>query len=83
MARPHQVLIELQGGVNVVQRGQLLHLHRRVEQQVHSPAAHFLQRLVALSSTQHFHLHAELASHLPEQVDIGADQVLGVFRVLP
>ncbi|MCY1437735.1 hypothetical protein D9M71_539100 [compost metagenome] len=83
MARPHQVLVELQRRVDVVQCGQLLDLHGGVQQQVHAPAAHFFQRLVAAAGAQHLYLHAQLASHLAQQVDVGADQVFRVLRVLP
>ncbi|MNV77690.1 hypothetical protein D3C71_1711320 [compost metagenome] len=69
--------------MEVIQRSQLLDLHGRIDEYIHAPAAHLLQRLVTLAGAQHLDFHAQLASHLAQQIDIGADQVLRIFWVLP
>ncbi|MNP12938.1 hypothetical protein D3C76_1051950 [compost metagenome] len=83
MTGPDQVFVQLQRWVDIVQRRQLPDLQRGIEQQVHTPAANLLKGLVAPTGTQHVHLDPQLAGHLLQQLDIGANQVLWVLRVLP
>ena len=82
-AGPDQVIVFQQRWMNVIQSFQLTDRQWRIGQHVHAPAAHFVQGLGAFAGVKQFDLDPQLPRHLLQQVGTGADQVLGVLRVLP
>nr|BFE95338.1 hypothetical protein GCM10020185_58740 [Pseudomonas brassicacearum subsp. brassicacearum] len=69
--------------MNVIQHFKPGNGQWRVGEQVHASTAHFVQRLGALAGIQQFDLDPQFLPDLRQQVGAGANQVLGVLRVLP